>query len=50
MQQKTVSKYTKDQTCEFAKEVLFRHYGSRATQIKYIAAAPSDMFTRPNCP
>ena len=36
MQQKTVSKYTKEQTCEFAKEVLFRHYGSRATQIKYI--------------
>lgn len=36
MQQKTVSKYTKEQTREFAKEVLFRHYGSRATQIKYI--------------
>lgn len=36
MQQKTVSKYTKEQTCEFAKDVLFRHYGSRATQIKYI--------------
>ena len=36
MQQKTVSKYTKEQTCEFAKEVIFRHYGSRATQIKYI--------------
>ena len=36
MQQKTVSKYTKEQTCEFANEVLFRHYGSRATQIKYI--------------
>ena len=41
MQQKTVSKYTKEQTCEFAKEVLFRHYGSRATQIKYIGGGSS---------
>ncbi len=49
-EQKTVSKYTKEQTCEFAKEVLFRHYGSRATQIKYIGGGSLDMFTRPNCP